>query len=214
MTRPFLSSHRSAGKTLAYISGRDARSAAPEMLGGTVQWRGFPHTIAHLKRLPLPQQLHGRFLHITLSPPARLQLSDVTLLGAVDVMFRSLGLPSRAMPWLAFRHRSTDCHHIHILAVPMTFSGQPLPLQNRKRLCEEADIKVSRFLGLERPRYPERRSGPRITPILPGRRLEPPGRREIADAVVAAFENSQPVGLDALRTALAALPGGVDVELV
>ena len=116
MTRPFLSSHRSAGKALAYISRSDAGSPAPELLGGTIPWRGFRHTIAHLKRLPLPQQPRNRFLHVTLSPPARPRLSDATLLEAVNVMFRSLGLASRAMPWLAFRHRNTDCHHVHIPA--------------------------------------------------------------------------------------------------
>lgn len=203
MTRPYIHSHRDVMVALRYASRtRETDGAAPEprFLGGTVPWLGTRRTQAYLEAVPRAAPVET--LHIVISLPKGMGLDRLGWTRAMAVTFDGLGLPHRRTPWLAFQHTDAACDHAHIVMLPLTFTGAPIPFDGKKARCEQADIRLCHHLGLTPPNYLQPGMGPRSGILLPLRRQTSKERKTLAQGIGQSLIKCQPGNAAQLASAL------------
>jgi hypothetical protein len=184
----------------------------PAIVGGTLPALAPAELITFVARLPVPKTVSKPFLNMTLSAPAGYTLSDAQWRKAIRICMEKLGYPVGAIQWIAFRHSDTGCDHIHVFIVPMTATGRWIGNIVTKRKCDEADLALSAWLGVEVHDYFDPRKGPRFAIAAPKRRLK--------GALVEGFEKIKvslntclPGNLNEFQQALDATGGGIQVDV-
>lgn len=203
MTRPHLVLHPEPREILKYAA--KSKSGQAECLGGTIIWQGLSKTAAHLDRVALPPRsaLAGArlainpWVHLTMSPPPIPRENRDGWRSLARVALEGLGLPPDRIRWLAFLHlggKSVD--HLHAIVLPLTFSGEWMPLTAAKARCTEADRVMKRHLGLAIPR---RRA---LDIVTPARRLKSEAARHIAETARKVLRGHQPPSFEAFQQAM------------
>lgn len=207
--RPHLAFHQTLRPALGYPQQSRKRKKLrkedrqPEFIGGTVPWLGPRRTFDLMRGMPGAEDGSGKILHITVSLPKGMRLDREAWSKIVRQTLTQLGLPDTGVPWLCFQHRDTDCDHVGITALAVTFDGRRIALSNLDQRCAAAHNANCFSLGLEPPPYQRPGAPPRHDIFLPARRQTSAERKTIAASIHRILRERQPTNPDAFIAALA-----------
>lgn len=141
--RRFLSRYDQAYPVFLYLS------KSGQIMGGSLaekEWRGAVHAFRQFEK-PQGEGL----VHLTLSLPSGMTMSDAEWHDVSMHVLQASGLPPDLVPWVQWGRERTTCDHIHIVAGTQTFTGRTLDVSNSLAATDRLERDLCQRFSLPEP---------------------------------------------------------------
>ena len=150
------------------------------------------------KRFEKPQG--SGLVHLTLSMPETMRLSDRDWHEVGTYVLHLSGLPPDLVPWIMVGREPTRCDHVHLLSALQTWSGRELELATSPRFTDALDRTIRHHLGMPELDWHLPPEVSLVSPVRSAKRQQL--ATSFANDINHAIDFYLPATLDELNTAL------------